>query len=90
MEESSNEMLVMSEIHGVNTEDEGEKTNKENLEYSLPPPDGRFPLFYFGCGPFHPGWLQVLADPKVYTFVLCLFGVVEVATVSGETAYRYL
>ena len=80
--EVSNDMLVMRGIHGrVNTEEETEQTN-EDREFSLAPP-GRLPLFHFGCGPFHPGWLQALADPKVYTFLLCLFGIVEVATVSG-------
>ena len=41
-------------------------------------------VYYFGCGPCHPRWLQVLANPKVYTFLLCLFVVVEGAIVSGK------
>ena len=40
--------------------------------------------YYFGCGPCHPRWLQVLANPKVYTFLLCLFVVVDGAIVSGK------
>lgn len=83
----SGEMVVLNGIHQFDTEDETDKTNEEDLQLSRP---ARPTLYHFGCGAFHPGWLQVLADPKVYTFVLCLFGVVEGATVSGETAYLYL
>ena len=41
-------------------------------------------VFHFGCGPWHPKWLQVLANAKFYTFILCLFVIVEGSITSGE------
>ena len=46
------------------------------------------PVFYFGCGPWHPKWLQVLANAKFYTFILCFFVIVERSITSGESCYR--
>ena len=42
------------------------------------------PVFYFGCGPCRPKWLQVFANAKFYTFILCLFVIVEGAITAGE------
>lgn len=40
-------------------------------------------VYYFGCGPCHPRWLQVLATGKMYSFMLSLFITVEGALISG-------
>ena len=42
-------------------------------------------VYHFGCGPCHPGWLQCLANAKVYTLLFALFVVVEGAVVSGKS-----
>ena len=39
--------------------------------------------YYFGCGPFHPQWLQTLANKKVFTLFLCLFVAIQGSVVSG-------
>ena len=39
--------------------------------------------YYCGCGPWHPPWLQVFRDARVFTFLLCLFATIEGALVSG-------
>lgn len=75
--DSQSAPLVLNGNDEFNTEDETETTGAE----TLPPYQ---PRYHFGCGPCHPRWLQVFADPKVFTFCLCLFALVEGATVSGE------
>ena len=42
--------------------------------------------YYCGCGPWHPPWLQVFRDARVFTFLLCLFATIEGALVSGEAS----
>ena len=39
--------------------------------------------YYCGCGPWHPPWLQVFRDGRVFTFLLCLASTIEGALVSG-------
>lgn len=39
--------------------------------------------YYFGISCWHPGWLQILANAKFFTFLLCINGLVEGALVSG-------
>ena len=39
---------------------------------------------YFGCWGCHPKCLQILANAKFFTFILCVFSLIEGATVSGE------
>ena len=45
---------------------------------------GTATVYYFGCCCCHPRWLQVLANAKVYTFILSLFILVEGAVASGK------
>ena len=40
--------------------------------------------YYFGCGPFHPKWLQVLANKKFFTILLCAFAFFESTVVTGK------
>ena len=58
--------------------DNGRTKNQVNQS---PPPDK---VYYFGCGSCHPKWLQCFADGKFYTFIFCLFVIVEGAIVSGK------
>ena len=41
-------------------------------------------VYYFGCRLWHPQWLQVFANAKFYTFMLCLFVIIEGAITAGE------
>jgi len=41
-------------------------------------------MYYFGIGSWHPKWLQVFASKNFFTFLLCVFGVVEGALISGN------
>jgi hypothetical protein len=40
--------------------------------------------YYFGCGPFHPKWLQIFVSKKLFTFLLCCFAFIQGSIVSGE------
>ena len=46
--------------------------------------------YYFGIRCWHPKWLQILANAKFFTFLLCINGLVEGALVSGELLHGYL
>ena len=48
------------------------------------------PEYYCGCGPWHPRWLQVFRDGRVFTVFLCLFSTIEGALVSGSLSSRLL
>ncbi len=37
-----------------------------------------------GIGPCHPQCLQIFASKKFFTFMLCIFGLIEGALISGE------
>ena len=39
--------------------------------------------YYCGLGPWHPPWLQVLRDGRVFTLLLCLASIIEGALVTG-------
>ena len=45
--------------------------------------EGKEPEYFCGVGPCHPPWLQWLRDPRVFTFLLCLYSIVEGALVTG-------
>lgn len=40
--------------------------------------------YYCGCGPWHPPWLQIFRDSRFFTFILCLFSLIEGSLVSGK------
>lgn len=40
--------------------------------------------YYFGCGPFHPKWLQFLANKKFFTLLACCFTCLHSSIVSGQ------
>ena len=44
--------------------------------------------YYFGIGSWHPPWLQLLRDARVFTFLLCLFSTVEGALINGNLSRR--
>lgn len=60
--------------------EEGSRQSERN--YAVP--DELLKTYYFGCRGFHPRWLQVLANKKFFTFILCLFTLIEGAVVSGN------
>ncbi len=37
-----------------------------------------------GIGPYNPQCLQIFASKKFFTFMLCIFGLIEGALISGE------
>ncbi len=39
-----------------------------------------------GIGPCHPQCLQIFASKKFFTFMLCIFGLIEGALISGESS----
>ncbi len=47
--------------------------------------NGMLTMFHFGVGAFHPKPLQYFANAKFFTFMLCVFGCIEGALISGET-----
>ena len=63
-------------------EEEDEELQQETEEIVQVPPDV-LKLYYFGCGSFHPKWLQILANKKFFTFLLCLFAFLQGSIVSG-------
>ena len=63
-------------------EEEDEELQQETEEVVQVPPD-LLKSYYFGCGPFHPKWLQVFANKKFFTFLLCLFAFLQGSIVSG-------
>ena len=85
MESASNETRA---ANGITLQDL-KNTNGNSAPATLDPsslsPSAPTRAYYFGCGPCHPRRMQVLADPKVYTFLLSLFVIVEGAVVSGES-----
>ena len=46
--------------------------------------NGMLTFYYFGAGSCHPEPLQVFASTKFFTFMLCVFGLVEGALISGK------
>lgn len=42
--------------------------------------------YYCGAGPCRPKHMQVFANAKFFTFLLCVFGLIEGALISGEHA----
>lgn len=46
------------------------------------PPD-LLKTYYCGCGPCHPKWLNVFANKKFFTFLLCMYTLYEGALVTG-------
>ncbi len=45
--------------------------------------NGMLTVFNFGVGAFHPKPLQYFASTKFFTFMLCVFGCIEGALISG-------
>ena len=92
----------MDAVTVANPDPTSPDSNTEISLQELPPSDGVLdstestqsstaqskPVFYFGCGPWHPKWLQVLANAKFYTFILCFFVIVEGSITSGECYYQ--
>lgn len=48
------------------------------------PDDEMLKPYYCGAGPCHPSCLQVFANKKFFTFLLCVFAFVQGSLVSGE------
>ena len=46
-------------------------------------------VYYFGCRLWHPQWLQVFANAKFYTVILCLFVIVEASITAGELKLHF-
>ena len=66
----------------LNAGDEEMELQKQDSEDTAESPVGK-KVFYYGCGPWHPKWLQVLATDKFYTFILSIFVLVEGAITAG-------
>ena len=61
-------------------ESEAEKSLEENVPAEL------LKTYYFGCGPWHPQWLQWLfARKKFFTFLLCCYAFLQGAIVNGKS-----
>ncbi len=46
--------------------------------------------YYYGVGACHPKWLQILANKKFFTALLCLFAFIQGSLVSGEYHFATL
>lgn len=71
----------MNSITQLVAADALEKPGKDETD------NGMFTMFQFGVGGFHPKPLQVFANTKFFTFMLCVFGCLEGALISGETVF---
>ena len=61
-------------------ESEAEKNLEENIPAEL------LKEYHFGCGPWHPQWLQWLfARKKFFTFLLCCYAFLQGAIVNGKS-----
>ena len=58
--------------------------DREHDEYLKDVPLELTKRYYFGCGPCHPKWLQIFAQKKLFTILLCGFAFLQGAIVSGE------
>ncbi len=70
----------MNSITQLVLTDVSDKPNKDE------PDNGMLTMFHFGVGAFHPKPLQYFASTKFFTFMLCVFGLVEGAVISGKGA----
>ena len=50
------------------------------------PPD-LLKRYYCGFGPCRPKWLQVMANKRIFTLLLCLFAFVQGSVVSGKSVH---
>lgn len=66
-------------------EEEDEEMEKDRTDMPLDNvPSEVLKTYYFGIGPCHPKWFQFLAKRRVFTFLLCMFAMIEGAVVSGK------
>lgn len=70
------------EGHELEELDEEETETEQDDDIDVPPE--LLKHYYVGCGPYHPKWLQVLANKKVFTLLLCAFAITEGALVTGK------
>jgi organic anion transporter 4A len=93
---TTDETVLLEEIDiGTESEDASEAEDtvmfrgeplENEVENEIFTPPELLKSYSFGCGPFHPSWLQKLANRKVFTSLLCMFGLIEGSIVTGLTS----
>ena len=86
---NSPEEIQLHELNGTGnaaTDEAPSPPDSTSATDQKPEPDK---VYYFGCRLWHPQWLQVFANAKFYTFILCLFVIIEGAIASGEFSTAY-
>ena len=68
---------------GVGSAAEAERKDGLDCKKSELDERSRDEMYRVGFWRFHPDWLQVFRNAKFFTFLLCLFSVVEGSIVSG-------
>lgn len=66
---------------------EQEKTEVLESTDGVAVPEELTKSYYFGFGGFHPKWLQVLANRKVFAFLTCCVAVLQLGLVQGECIF---
>ena len=60
------------------------QTNREESLQEMTEEVAGVKRYYCGFGKWHPKWLQIFANAKFFTFILCVNTLAEGALVSGE------
>lgn len=68
----------------TNEEEDTDQDGDETIPSDPDIPSELLKVYYCGCGPCHPNWLQWFAKKKIFTLLLSLFAVIEGAVVSGK------
>ena len=79
--------MICSNFHSFltykNTELKENAAEDEEVFGGVPP--DLLKRYYCGFGPCRPKWLQVMANKKIFTLLLCLFAFLQGAVVSGTS-----
>ena len=76
--------IQLHELNGAGNHAATDKAPSPPDPTSAADPSEPDKVYYFGCRLWHPQWLQVFANAKFYTFILCLFVIVEASITAGE------
>ena len=81
---SSDSSVNLIQLKEINKESDDDLQHEEEVEDTMNvTSDLTEKVYYYGCGPFHPKCLQILANKKFFTFLLSLFAFLQGSIVSG-------
>ena len=83
--DTSKDSVLYTQNTEVGTNEEDTDQDRDEMIPSDPDvPSELLKVYYCGCGPCHPNWLQWFAKKKIFTLLLSLFAFLEGAVVSGK------